>query len=81
MYSLNTERFIDDGSGAVKALAIHEVEFVDGAFKKIEGTDRELPADYVFLAMGFVGPEKGSWLDALGVISTNEEMSLETRTS
>ena len=67
MYSVNTERFIDDGSGAVKALAIHEVEFVDGAFKKIEGTDRELPADYVFLAMGFVGPEKGSWLDTLGV--------------
>ena len=67
MYSVNTERFIDDGNGNVKALAIHEVEFVDGAFKKIEGTDRELPADYVFLAMGFVGPEKGSWLDTLGV--------------
>jgi len=67
MYSVNTERFVDDGNGNVKALAIHEVEFVDGAFKKIEGTDRELPADYVFLAMGFVGPEKGSWLDTLGV--------------
>jgi len=67
MYSVNTERFVDDGNGNVKALAIHEVEFVDGAFKKIDGTDRELPADYVFLAMGFVGPEKGSWLDTLGV--------------
>ena len=67
IYSVNTERFIDDGNGNVKALAIHEVEFVDGAFKKIEGTDQELPADYVFLAMGFVGPEKGSWLDTLGV--------------
>jgi glutamate synthase (NADPH/NADH) small chain len=26
-----------------------------------------LPADYVFLAMGFTGPEHGSWLDELGV--------------
>ena len=67
MYSVNTERFIDDGNGNVKALAIHEVEFVNGGFQKIEGTEREIQADYVFLAMGFVGPEKGSWLDTLGV--------------
>jgi glutamate synthase (NADPH/NADH) small chain len=40
---------------------------VDGRFEKVEGTDREIPADYVFLALGFVGPEKGSWLDELGV--------------
>ena len=58
---------MDDGNGNVKALAIHEVEMVDGSFKKIEGTEQELQADYVFLAMGFVGPEKGSWLDTLGV--------------
>ena len=67
LYSVNTERFIDDGSGNVRALLIHEVEMKDGKFTKVEGSDRELPADYVFLAMGFVGPEKGSWLDKLGV--------------
>ena len=31
---------------------------VDGRFEKVEGTDRELPADLVLLAMGFVGPER-----------------------
>ena len=67
LYSVNTERFIDDGAGNVRALLIHEVEMKDGKFVKVEGSDRELPADYVFLAMGFVGPEKGSWLDKLGV--------------
>jgi len=67
VYSVNTERFIDDGNGNVKALLLHEVEMVDGRFTKIEGTDRELPADFVFLAMGFLGPEKGSWLEELGV--------------
>jgi glutamate synthase (NADPH/NADH) small chain len=67
IYSVNTERFVDDGNGRVRALLIHEVEMKDGKFVKVEGTDRELPADYVFLALGFVGPEKGGWLDRLGV--------------
>lgn len=67
VYSINTERFLDDGNGNVRALLVHEVEMVDGRFQKVEGSDRELPADFVFLAMGFVGPEKGSWLDQLGV--------------
>ena len=67
MFSVNTERFVDDGDGNVKALLLHEVELVDGRFQKVPGTDRELPADLVLLAMGFVGPEKGSWLERLGV--------------
>ena len=67
MYSVNTERFLDDGNGNVRALLLHEVQMVDGKFEKVEGSDRELPADFVFLAMGFVGPEKGAWLESLGV--------------
>ena len=67
LYSVNTERFIDDGDGNLRALQLHEVEMIDGKFSKVEGTDREIPADFVFLAMGFVGPEKGSWLDSLEV--------------
>ena len=67
MFSVNTERFLDDGNGNVKALLLHEVELVDGRFRKIEGTDRELPADLVLLAMGFIGPDKGTWLERLGV--------------
>ena len=67
IYSVNTERFLDDGAGNVRALAIHEVEMVEGKFVKVEGTDQELPADYVFLALGFTGPEQGSWLDDLGL--------------
>jgi glutamate synthase (NADPH) small chain len=67
VYSVNTERFVDDGAGSVRALAMHEVEFVGGRFEKVAGSERELPADLVLLAMGFVGPEKGEWLDRLGV--------------
>ena len=67
IFSVNTEKFIDDGNGNVKALLLHEVEMRDGKFEKIAGTEQELPADLVFLALGFVGPEKGSWLSDLGV--------------
>ncbi len=67
LYSVNTERFLDDGNSRVCALRLHEVQMVDGRFQKVEGSDREIPADFVFLAMGFVGPEKGTWLEQLGV--------------
>ncbi|CAN5519872.1 glutamate synthase subunit beta [soil metagenome] len=67
VYSVNTERFIDDGNGRVRALLVHEVVLVDGRFQKVAGSERELPADVVLLALGFVGPEKAGWLDRLGV--------------
>jgi glutamate synthase (NADPH/NADH) small chain len=51
----------------VRALLLHEVEFVDGRFQKIEGSERELPADLVLLAMGFTGPQRAGLLDELGV--------------
>ena len=54
-------------TGNVTALLLHEVELVDGRFTKVEGSDRELPADLVLLAMGFTGPEKAPWLEQLGV--------------
>ena len=53
-YSVNTERFVDDGSGRVRALVLHEVQMVEGRFQKVEGTDREIPADFVFLSMKMV---------------------------
>jgi glutamate synthase (NADPH/NADH) small chain len=67
LFSVNTERFVDDGNGRVRALVLHEVEMIDGRFTKVEGTEQEIPADYVFLALGFVGPEHAPWLDLLNV--------------
>ena len=67
IYSVNTEKFVGDGQGNVRALAAHEVEFKDGRFEKGAGSDFELEADAVFLAMGFTGPEKGALLAQLGV--------------
>ncbi|MEG3596539.1 MAG: glutamate synthase subunit beta, partial [Actinomycetota bacterium] len=67
IYSVNTEKFVGDDDGNVQALAAHEVELKDGRFEKVPGSDFELEADVVFLAMGFTGPEKGDLLTQLGV--------------
>ncbi|MFM7044171.1 MAG: glutamate synthase subunit beta, partial [Ilumatobacteraceae bacterium] len=67
LFSVSTDRFVDDGTGRVRALEIHDVRVVDGRFERVEGTARELRADVVLLALGFVGPERGSWLEQLGV--------------
>ena len=67
VFSVNTDRFLADDHGNVRALVLNEVVFNNGRFEIIEGTERELPCDLVLLALGFVGPEKGSWLDQLGV--------------
>ena len=56
LFSVNTEHFVDDGAGNIRALLLHDVEMVDGRFTKVEGTEREIPAELVLLAMGFVGP-------------------------
>jgi glutamate synthase (NADPH) small chain len=70
VYSVNTERFLghEEGSarGRVRALLLHEVEMVDGRFQKVEGTERELPADLVLLAMGFTGAQTDGLVEGLG---------------
>jgi glutamate synthase (NADPH/NADH) small chain len=67
IFSVSTEKFIGDENGNVRALSLIETEFVEGKFQQIPGTERELPADFVFLAMGFTGPEKNELLSQLEV--------------
>ena len=65
VFSVNTERFLGEG-GRVTGLRAHEVVMKGGRFEKVEGSDFELEADLVLLAMGFVGPEKPGLLTDLG---------------
>jgi glutamate synthase (NADPH) small chain len=67
VYSVNTEAFVDNGAGQVRALRLHQVEMRDGRFEKVEGSEQEIPADLVFLALGFTGPETSGWAKQLGV--------------
>ncbi len=67
IYAVSTKRFVGHSDGRVRALEITEVELVDGRFQEVPGTDRELRADLVLLAMGFTGPERGPLLEGFGV--------------
>ncbi|MGI8493439.1 MAG: glutamate synthase subunit beta [Acidimicrobiales bacterium] len=61
VFAVNTERFLTDDAGSVRALAVHQVEvtMADGRprFDRVQGSDFELPCELVLLAMGFSGPE------------------------
>jgi glutamate synthase (NADPH/NADH) small chain len=67
VFSVNTEAFLGDDKGNLRALRAHEVKMVDGRFEKVEGTDFELPCELVLLSLGFVGPEKHALFDQLGI--------------
>lgn len=67
VYAVSTKEFVDDGNGNVKALRLVEVAFEGGKLVEHEGTEREIPADLVLFAMGFLGPEKPGLLEQLGV--------------
>ncbi len=71
VYSVNTEEFRGDENGHVTSLKVHEVEMKAGSFEKVEGSDFELAADLVLLAMGFIGPEKQGLLTDLEVELTD----------
>ncbi|MGE3520536.1 MAG: FAD-dependent oxidoreductase, partial [Vicinamibacterales bacterium] len=75
LYSISTQRFSGDASGQVTALHACHVEMVkkDGRteFVAVPGSEFELRADLVLLAMGFVGPESDTMLQRLGVKLTD----------
>lgn len=65
-YCVMTKRFIDNGSGQVGGIEIVRVHFEGGKIVEEPGTERVLPADLVFLSMGFLGPE-GTLGEAFGL--------------
>lgn len=67
VFSVSTEKFVGDENGNLRALSLVETEFIDGKFQAVPGTEREIPADFVFLAMGFTGPEKNELLTQLEI--------------
>jgi glutamate synthase (NADPH/NADH) small chain len=72
-WSINTKEFIGDGKGNLKAIKIVDVEWETPApgqrpnFKEVAGSEREIPCQKAFLAMGFLFPQKEGLLEQLGV--------------
>ncbi len=70
-FAIDTVRFNGDAEGNLKSLTAVKVDWAKpikgGApFTRIEGSEVELECDYVFLALGFLGPEK-LLADQLGI--------------
>ena len=87
LFSVTTDEFVDDGSGAVAGLRGHEVELTTGpdgrpSFDAVPGSEFELPCQLVLLAMGFLGTEPdgvvadlGLELDARGSVVADDRWS------
>ena len=67
VYAVSTKEFLADDDGHVRALRLVDVEMRDGRPTEVEGTERDIPADLVLLAMGFTGPETDGVVEQLGV--------------
>lgn len=71
VYLASTVEFLANDAGEVRALRVAETEYVDGRRVPKSGTEREIPADLVLIAMGFTGPEQTQLADQLGARFTN----------
>lgn len=56
-YLVSTVEFLANEAGELRAVRVAETEFLDGRRVPKAGTEREIPADLVLLALGFTGPE------------------------
>ena len=69
-WSVSTVRFSGDEQGNVKKL--HAIRVGPGPkFEAIPGSEFEMDADLVLLAMGFLGPVRGGLIEELGVTLDN----------
>ena len=66
VYSISSLCFIGNDAGKLTGVRTVQVEMKDGKFENVPGSEKDWPADLVFLAMGFLGPEHVA-TDTLGV--------------
>ncbi len=72
-WGVNTKEFLGDENGKLRALKVTDVEWETDflnrpvKFREVEGSEREIPCELVFLAMGFVHPQHTGMLENLGV--------------
>ena len=64
-FAIATKELVGE-KGVLKALKTVEIEWKNGKMSEVAGSEKEIPADLVFLAMGFLSPV-GGLLEAFGV--------------
>ena len=67
VFLASTVEFLANEVGEVRAIRVAETEYIDGRRVPRAGTEREIPADLVLLALGFTGTEGQSLSEQLRV--------------
>ncbi|WP_291056206.1 glutamate synthase subunit beta [Herbiconiux sp.] len=62
----STVEFLSNDQGEVRAIRVAETEYLDGRRVPKAGTEHEIPADLVLLALGFTGAESDEISGQLG---------------
>ena len=65
-WAVLSKEFLADGSGALRAIRAARADWSNGRPEEVAGSEFELPAQLVLLAMGFLHPEHAV-LDDLGI--------------
>jgi glutamate synthase (NADPH/NADH) small chain len=83
VYLASTVEFLSNDVGEVRAIRVAETEYLDGRRVPKAGTEREIPADLVLLALGFSGTESTSLQDQLQVpfVDGNVDRGADYQTS
>jgi glutamate synthase (NADPH/NADH) small chain len=72
-WGINTKEFLGDENGELRAIKVTDVSWETDVlgrpvkFTEVEGSEREIPCQRVFLAMGFLNPQHEGMLKKLGV--------------
>jgi len=72
-WAITTKEFLGDDNGNLRALKVADLEWAiteDGKpakFVEVSGSEREIPCELAFLAMGFLYPQRDGLLNELGV--------------
>ena len=73
IWGINTKEFLGDENGNLRALKVADVSWELDVmnrpvkFVEVEGSEREIPCQAVFLAMGFLHPQHAGMLEQLHV--------------
>jgi len=71
-WSVATKKFVGN-NGKVEKLVAAKVEWKDGKMQEVRGTEFEMKADLVLLAMGFAGPLQQGLLEQLAALGVEKD--------
>jgi glutamate synthase (NADPH/NADH) small chain len=77
-FNVLSKSFIKDENNNVTGINCVKIKWGAKGFKEIEGSEFILKADFVFLAMGFLGPEQHGAIEELN-LDTDERSNVKTQ--